>query len=110
LTFSFFERICTLRFSFDFVSALYDLYLLLGNFNLRENDNRFSAFLTALFEEVYNVIKDGKAGILKRIRGCAELSDADKDAALHGHHDSLSGQFMSVGQMFERKGPLRIKF
>jgi hypothetical protein len=66
-----------------------------------------------LFEEVYNVIKDGKAGILERIRGCAELSGADKDAALHGCHDSLSGQFrlfMSVGQMFERQGPLRIKF
>jgi hypothetical protein len=81
--------------------------------NSRENDNRFSAFLTALFEEVYNVIKTGKAGILERIQGCAELSDADKEAALHGYPDSLSGQFrlfMSVGQTFERQGPLRIKF
>ncbi len=59
------------------------------------------------------MIKDPKAGILERIQGCADLSDADKAAALRDYPDSLSGQFrlfMTVGQKFERQGPLRIKF
>jgi hypothetical protein len=66
-----------------------------------------------LFEEVYKVIKDPKAGILERIRGCAELSNADKAAALRDYPDSLPGQFrlfMTVGQNFELQGPLRIQF
>lgn len=59
------------------------------------------------------MIKDPKAGILERIRGCAELSDAEKAAALRECPDSLSGQFrllMTVGQKFEEQGPLRIQF
>lgn len=91
---------------------MYD-WLTRRGLNSQENDNRFSAFLTALFEEVYKVIKDPKAGILERIQGCADLSDADKAAALRDYPDSLSGQFrlfMTVGQKFERQGPLRIKF
>lgn len=59
------------------------------------------------------MIKDPKAGILERIRSCAELSNADKAAALRDYPDSLSGQFrlfMTVGQTFERQGPLRINF
>jgi len=74
-------------------------------FNSQENDNYLSAFLTALFEEVYTVIKDPKVGILERIRGCSDLSDDDKAAALCDYPDSLSGQFrlfMAVGQKFEQ--------
>ena len=59
------------------------------------------------------MFEDPKAGILERIRGCAELSDADKAEALHQYPESLSGQFrlfMTVGQTFEKQGPLRIKF
>jgi hypothetical protein len=41
-------------------SNVYQWLMAHGNFNSRENDNRFSAFLTALFEEVFNVIKDSK--------------------------------------------------
>ncbi len=60
-----------------------------------------------MFDEIYNMIKDPK-GILERIQDCAELSDADKAAAIRDYPDHLPGQFrllMTVGQNFERQGP-----
>jgi hypothetical protein len=59
------------------------------------------------------VINGPKGSILERIRGCAELSDADKAAAIRDYPDHLPGQFrllMTVGQNFEKQGPLRTKF
>ena len=59
------------------------------------------------------MIKDPKAGILEQIWACPDLSDADKAAAQRDYPDSLSGQFrlfMTIGQTFERQGPLRINF
>ena len=78
-----------------------------------ESDIRFSAFLTALFEKVDEVISDPESCIRWRIAESPDLTDEEKKAALENYPESLAGQFrllMTVGQKFSTQGPLRAKF
>ncbi|KAF8325609.1 uncharacterized protein EI90DRAFT_3072219 [Cantharellus anzutake] len=72
------------------------------------SDDRFSAFLTALFEKLSDVLDDLKS----RIKS-SKLSDAEKTATLKNYPESLAEQFrlfMTVGQQFDEQGPLRVQF
>ena len=78
-----------------------------------ESDIRFSAFLTALFEKVDEVISDPESCIRRRIAESPDLTDEERNAALEDCPESLAGQFrllMTVGQKFSAQGPLRTKF
>ncbi|KAF8328923.1 uncharacterized protein EI90DRAFT_3155623 [Cantharellus anzutake] len=82
------------------------------NLKEHESDTRFSAFLTALFERVSNVIGP-RNSIKSIIASSSKPSSAEKSAALMRYPKSLAGQFrlfMTVGQRFGQQAPLRVQF
>ena len=59
------------------------------------------------------MIDDPQSDIRNRISECTELDEDEKMAALQNYPGSLPAQFrlfMTVGQRFEKQGPLRIDF
>jgi hypothetical protein len=64
-----------------------------------------------LFEKILDVIKSPNPKIY--ITNSPDLSEVEKEAALRDYPESLAGQFrlfMTVGQQFDKQGPLRVQF
>ncbi|KAF8523256.1 hypothetical protein BU17DRAFT_85925 [Hysterangium stoloniferum] len=77
-----------------------------------ESDDRFIAFLTALFEKILKVIDDPQF-IQQQISDSPDIERTEKEVALQNYPKSLPEQFrdfMTVGQTFDKQGPLRINF
>ncbi|KAF8523327.1 hypothetical protein BU17DRAFT_63897 [Hysterangium stoloniferum] len=82
-----------------------------GGFKSNESDDRFRAFLTALFEKILEVIDDPQF-IQHQISDSPDIERTEKEVALQNYPKSLPEQFwdfMTVGQEFAKQGPLRIK-
>ncbi|KAF8514093.1 hypothetical protein BU17DRAFT_94784 [Hysterangium stoloniferum] len=87
-------------------------WLTRSGFQSHESDDRFSAFLTALFEKILEVIDDPQF-IQQQISDSPDIAPTEKEVALQNYPKSLPEQFrdfMTVGQMFDKQAPLRIIF
>jgi hypothetical protein len=88
-------------------------WFLKPGYSPQENDNRYGAFLTALFQVTLEVISHPDVQIRQRISECPSLKGDEKRAALQDYPASLAGQFrlfMTIGQTFSKQGALRIEF
>ncbi|KAF8497011.1 hypothetical protein BU17DRAFT_72417 [Hysterangium stoloniferum] len=84
-------------------------WLTRSGFQSHESDDRFSAFLTALFEKILEVIDDPQF-IQQQISDSPDIARTEKEVALQNYPKSLPEQFrdfMTVGQTFAKQAPLQ---
>ncbi|KAF8512030.1 hypothetical protein BU17DRAFT_69392 [Hysterangium stoloniferum] len=87
-------------------------WLTRSGFQLHESDDRFSTFLTALFEKILEVIDDPQF-IQQQISDSPDIARTEKEVALQNYPKSLPEQFrdfMTVGQTFGKQAPLHVNF